>query len=94
MLNSGGVVRVVPAMRAEPHPSSTTQGERKDGSWPAVDLVALDAIHEQPDRLVDYRQRDGRFATRFGLMERGRVAGEGHFSDGDAIRRISDHLSV
>jgi hypothetical protein len=45
-------------MRAEPQPSSTTQGERKDRSWPAVDLVALDAIQEQPDRLVDHRRRD------------------------------------
>jgi len=35
-----------------------------------------------------------RFATRFGLMERGRITDEGHFSDGHAIQRISDHLSV
>jgi ABC-type branched-subunit amino acid transport system ATPase component len=34
------------------------------------------------------------FATRFGLMERGRVVGDGRFSDTDAATRIATHLSV
>jgi imidazolonepropionase-like amidohydrolase len=34
------------------------------------------------------------FATRFGLMERGRVVGDGRFGDTDAATRIATHLSV
>jgi hypothetical protein len=36
-------------MRAEAQPSPTTQGGRKDDFWLTLDLVAFDAIHEQPD---------------------------------------------
>lgn len=34
------------------------------------------------------------FATRYGLMERGEIRGEGHFTDADAIERITAHLSI
>lgn len=33
-------------------------------------------------------------ATRYGLMERGKIVGEGSFAESGAVERIADHLSI
>lgn len=99
---SGGEQAMVKVARALlPESRFVLLDEVTEGLQP----MTVNRVHDV--LLVDHRERKTtvlaieqnvefvrRFATRFGLMERGRITGEGHFSDGDAIRRISDHLSV
>ena len=99
---SGGEQAMVKVARALlPEPRFVLLDEVTEGLQP----MTVNRVHDV--LLVDHKERKTtvlvieqniefvrRFATRFGLMERGRITGEGHFSDGDAIQRISDHLSV
>jgi ABC-type branched-subunit amino acid transport system ATPase component len=99
---SGGEQAMVKVARALlPEPRLVLLDEVTEGLQP----MTVDRVHNV--LVVDHRERKTtvllieqniefarRFAMRFGLMERGRIRGEGHFSDGDAIRRITDHLTV
>jgi ABC-type branched-subunit amino acid transport system ATPase component len=99
---SGGEQAMLKVARALlPEPRLVLLDEVTEGLQP----MTVDRVRDI--LLVDHRERKTtmlvveqniefvrRFATRFGLMERGCIRGEGYFSDGDAIQRIADHLSV
>jgi ABC-type branched-subunit amino acid transport system ATPase component len=99
---SGGEQAMVKVARALlPAPRLVLLDEVTEGLQP----MTVDRVRDV--LLADHRERETtllvieqniefvrRFAERFGLMDQGHISSEGRFSDGDAIQRISDHLSV
>jgi ABC-type branched-subunit amino acid transport system ATPase component len=99
---SGGEQAMVKVARALlPEPKLALFDEVSEGLQPkAVDRVreVLAAEHRERglsilivEQNVDFVTG---FATRFGLIERGQIVGEGGFADPDAAVRIDRHLSI
>ena len=99
---SGGEQAMVKVARALlPEPKLVLFDEVSEGLQPmAVDRVrhVLAEEHRERNLAVLIVEQNIDFvtglATRFGLIERGAIAGEGTFADGDAAARIDRHLSI
>jgi ABC-type branched-subunit amino acid transport system ATPase component len=99
---SGGeqaMVKVARALLSEPR--FVLLDEVTEGLQPLIvdrvrDVLVRDHQERNTTLLVIEQNIDfvAGFATRFGLMERGRVVGDGRFGDTDAATRIATHLSV
>ena len=99
---SGGEQAMVKVARALlPEPRFVLLDEVTEGLQPLTvnrvrDVLVGDHLERNTTLLVIEQNVDfvAGFATRFGLMDHGRVTGEGRFSDADAAARVSTHLSV
>jgi ABC-type branched-subunit amino acid transport system ATPase component len=99
---SGGEQAMVKVARALlPEPALVLLDEVSEGLQPlAVDRVRQALVREHAERrvtlLVVEQNLDfvAGFATRFGLIDRGQMTGEGSFAEPDAAQRIDRHLSI
>jgi branched-chain amino acid transport system ATP-binding protein len=99
---SGGEQAMLKVARALlPEPRLVLLDEVSEGLQPmAVDRVRAVLAREHAERpvamLVVEQNIDfvTGFASRYGLIERGRIAGEGSFADPEALDRIGRHLSI
>ena len=99
---SGGEQAMVKVARAlMPEPSLILLDEVSEGLQPlAVDRVRQALAQEHEGRpvtmLVVEQNLDfvAGFATRYGLIDRGQITGEGSFAEPDAALRIDRHLSI
>jgi ABC-type branched-subunit amino acid transport system ATPase component len=99
---SGGEQAMVKVARALlPEPKLVLLDEVSEGLQPlAVDRVRQALAQEHAERgvsmLVVEQNLDfvTGFATRYGLIDRGQITGEGSFAEPDAAIRIDRHLSI
>jgi ABC-type branched-subunit amino acid transport system ATPase component len=99
---SGGEQAMVKVARALlPEPRFVLLDEVTEGLQPLTvnrvrDVLVRDHKERQTTMLIIEQNVDfvAAFATRFGLMDRGRIVGEGRFGSDDPLPRISQHLSV
>ena len=99
---SGGEQAMVKVARALlPEPRLVLLDEVSEGLQPlAVDRVRHALVQEHAERritlLVVEQNLDfvTGFATRYGLIDRGQITGEGSFAEPDAASRIDRHLSI
>lgn len=99
---SGGEQAMVKVARALlPEPRLVLLDEVTEGLQPLTvnrvrDVLVRDHKERQTTMLIIEQNVDfvASFASRFGLMDRGRMVGEGLFGCDDALARITQHLSV
>jgi len=99
---SGGEQAMVKVARALlPEPRFVLLDEVTEGLQPLTvnrvrDVLVRDHQERQTTMLIIEQNVDfvASFATRFGLMDRGRMVGEGLFGRDNSLARITQHLSV
>jgi ABC-type branched-subunit amino acid transport system ATPase component len=99
---SGGEQAMVKVARALlPEPRFVLLDEVTEGLQPLTvdrvrDVIVRDHRERRTTMLIIEQNVEfvAGFATRFGLMDRGHIAGDGLFADADAVTRITQHLSV
>jgi ABC-type branched-subunit amino acid transport system ATPase component len=99
---SGGEQAMVKVARALlPEPRFVLLDEVTEGLQPLTvnrvrDVLVRNHQERQTTMLIIEQNVNfvASFATRFGLMDRGRMVGEGLFGDDDSLARITQHLSV
>ena len=99
---SGGEQAMVKVARALlPEPRFVLLDEVTEGLQPLTvhrvrEVLVRDHKERQTTMLIIEQNVDfvASFANRFGLMDRGRLIGEGLFDQDDLLARITQHLSV
>ena len=99
---SGGEQAMVKVARALlPEPRFVLLDEVTEGLQPLTvnrvrEVLVRDHLERKTTMLIIEQNVNfvASFATRFGLMDRGQIAGEGLLTDQDALTRIYNHLSV
>ncbi|MGD0188414.1 MAG: ATP-binding cassette domain-containing protein [Roseiarcus sp.] len=99
---SGGEQAMVKVARALlPKPRFLVLDEVTEGLQPLIvnrvrDVLAREHSDRQITMLIIEQNVEfvASFATRYGLMDRGQMSGEGRFADQDALPRITKHLSI